>query len=324
MPKNAAAHVQPLPGGIHAIDTGFHRPHFDASYLLVEDGRAAFIDTGTNHAVPRLLGALDALGLTPEAVDLVIPTHVHLDHAGGTGVLMQHLPAATVWVHPRGLRHLVDPSALIESATRVYGEAEMVRSYGRIVGVDPQRIRATSDGMEIRLAGRALRFLHTPGHARHHHCVWDERTRGFFTGDTFGLSYREFDSPQGAWLLPTTTPVQFEPEALRASVQRLLGFEPDCMYLTHFGRIDGVARLGATFLDQLDELVALGHRLRAAPDRHAALKRGLLALYLERVARHGCDLAPAQVEKLLAVDIELNAQGIGLWLDREARERPLH
>jgi glyoxylase-like metal-dependent hydrolase (beta-lactamase superfamily II) len=324
MPKTAAEHVQPLPGGIHAIDTGFHRPRFDASYLMVEGRRAAFIDTGTNHAVPRLLGALEALGLAPEAVDFVIPTHVHLDHAGGTGVLMQHLPAATVWVHPHGLRHLVDPSMLVASATRVYGEAEIVRSYGRIAGVDPARIRATDDGTEIHLAGRALRFLHTPGHARHHHCIWDERTRGFFTGDTFGLSYREFDSPQGAWLLPTTTPVQFEPELLRASVQRLLAADPACMYLTHFGRIDDVARLGATFLAQLDELVALGHRLRAAPDRHAALRRGLRAIYLERVAQHGCALAPAQVEELLAIDIELNAQGMGLWLDRKARGRPLH
>ncbi|MCW5662400.1 MAG: MBL fold metallo-hydrolase [Piscinibacter sp.] len=309
--------VQALDQGIHAIDTGFHREHFDAAYLIVERGRAAFVDTGTNFGVPRLLAALEALGLAPADVDLVIPTHVHLDHAGGVGLLMTHLPNATAWVHPRGARHLIDPRALVAGATAVYGEEEMARSYGRIVGVPAGRVRETADGMTVELAGRRLQFLDTPGHARHHHCVWDERTRGFFTGDTFGLSYREFDSARGPWLLPTTTPVQFEPEALKASVQRLLSFDPACMYLTHFGRVGEVARLGAELLEQIDAMVALGRALQDAPQRHEALKRGLLAQYVERVARHGCDFTPGRIAELLAIDIELNAQGMGIWLDRE-------
>ena len=309
---------EPLADGIHAIDTGFHRPRFDASYLMVENGRAAFIDTGTNHALPRLLGTLEALELAPDAVDWVIPTHVHLDHAGGVGLLMQHLPTATVLVHPRGARHLIDPSRLVASATRVYGEAEMARSYGRIVGVPAERVRHTRDGMTVELAGRALHFVDTPGHARHHHCIWDARSRGFFTGDTFGLSYREFDTAQGPWLLPTTTPVQFEPAALRASVERLLSFDPACLYLTHYGRVDDVPQLGAMFLEQLDAAVALGRRLQHVPDRHAALKEGLMGLYLERLERHGCTLPRSHTVDLLAMDIELNAQGMGIWLDREA------
>src|SRR5258705_1498509 len=113
--------VQPLAHGIHAIDTGFHRANFDAAYLMVEDGHAAFIDTGTNHSVPRLLEALEAAGLARDAVDYVIPTHVHLDHAGGAGALMKELPRATLVVHPRGARHMIDPGLLIESATGVYG-----------------------------------------------------------------------------------------------------------------------------------------------------------------------------------------------------------
>ena len=122
-----------LPGGVHAIDTGFQRDHFDAAYLVVDDGRAAFIDTGTGLALPRLLGALAHLGLPHSAVDWVIPTHVHLDHAGGVGPLMRSLPDARVLVHPRGARHLVDPSALYQGALAVYGQAEMDRSYGQLV-----------------------------------------------------------------------------------------------------------------------------------------------------------------------------------------------
>lgn len=312
------SYAQDLGDGIFAIDTGFHRPVFDAAYLMVENGRAAFIDSGTNFAVPRLLATLEALGLAREEVEYVIPTHVHLDHAGGVGLLMQSLPAATAIVHPRGARHMIDPSALVAGATAVYGEAEMARSYGAIVGVPAQRVRESADGMSIDLAGRLLRFFDTPGHARHHHCIWDTRTRGFFTGDTFGLSYREFDTDKGPWLLPTTTPVQFEPDQLRESVQRLLAFQPECMYLTHYSRVRDVQRLGASLLEQLARLVAIGRGLKNAPDRHEALKRALLAEYVAITAAHGCRFSEAELTQLLGVDLELNAQGMGVWLDKEA------
>jgi glyoxylase-like metal-dependent hydrolase (beta-lactamase superfamily II) len=308
--------VEPLPGGVHAIDTGFQRERFDAAYLLVQDGRAAFVDTGTNFGVPRLLAALDALGLARDAVDWVIPTHVHLDHAGGVGLLMQSLPKARLWVHPRGARHMVDPSALWQGALAVYGEDEMRRSYGQLVPVPAARVTESADGAVIELAGRPLEAADTPGHAKHHHCIWDEATRGWFTGDTFGLSYREFDSPRGRWIVPTTTPVQFDPEALRASVQRLLARRPACMYLTHFGRVDDVPRLGALLLSLLDELVALGRSLRDAPDRHEALKRGQLEIFGRSLAAHGCTLSGERIAELLAIDTELNAQGMAVWLDR--------
>jgi len=313
---NAPFFVETLEHGIHVIDTGFHRPKFDASYLLIENGRAAFVDTGTNDGVPRLLAALAAVGVSTNAVDYVIATHVHLDHAGGAGLLMQHLPAARLVVHPRGARHLIDPSTLMNGARAVYGDAEVERQYGQVVGVPSERVLQTSDAMVLALAGRSLMFLDTPGHARHHHCIWDERSRGFFTGDTFGLSYREFDTAQGTWLLPTTTPVQFEPEALRASVQRLLSFSPECMYLTHYGRVGPVAPLASDFLEQLDNMVQLGLALRKREHRHAALKQALADLYLTRIRRHGCTMTDAQAMELLALDIELNAQGMNIWLDR--------
>ena len=308
--------VQPLAHGIHAIDTGFHRANFDAAYLMIEDGHAAFIDTGTNHSVPRLLEALQAAGLAPDAVDYVIPTHVHLDHAGGAGLLMKELPRATLVVHPLGARHLIDPSRLIKSATGVYGAEEMARSYGDVIGVAAERVQRTFDGMVLPLGGRALKFLDTPGHARHHHCIWDERSRGFFTGDTFGLSYREFDNANGPWLMPTSTPVQFDPEALRASVRRMLACEPDSIYLTHYGRVGDVARLGALFLEQLDAMVVLALSLPATPQRHAALMNGFEAIYLRSLREHGCTLADARVHELLALDLELNAQGVEVWLNR--------
>jgi len=310
------AFVDVLDQGIHVIDTGFHRPRFDAAFLIVEKGRAAFVDTGTNHAVPRLLAALDAAGLAPEAVEMVIATHVHLDHAGGVGLLMQELPRARLIAHPRGARHLVDPARLVRSATAVYGPEEMERSYGTLVHVGADRVLKTADGMTLELAGRPLVFLDTPGHAMHHHCIWDERSRSFFTGDTFGLSYREFDTPRGAWIMPTTTPVQFQPEALRRSIGRMLAYSPQRLLLTHYGAVREVPRLAGLFLAQLDEMVALARALARAHDRHAALKRGLEAIHLKSLRAHGVTLGDERIRELLALDLELNAQGIGIWLDR--------
>jgi glyoxylase-like metal-dependent hydrolase (beta-lactamase superfamily II) len=309
--------VDDLGDGIYAVDTDFQRARFDAAYLMVEDGRAAFIDTGTNFAVPRLLALLDLLGLPRSAIDWVIPTHVHLDHAGGAGLLMQALPHATLWIHPRGVRHMVDPSVLMGSALAVYGQEELDRSYGVVQPVAAERVRSSTDGMLLQLAGRPLRFMDTPGHARHHHCIWDERTRGWFTGDTFGLSYRELDTGSGAWIAPTSTPVQFEPEVLRTSVLRLLACDPQCMYLTHYGRVGDVQRLGRLFLELLDGMVAIGRRHAASPDRHQALKSALLSLFCASLQEHGSGLPVDEVARWLAVDIELNAQGIAIWLDRE-------
>ena len=309
-----------LPHGITVIDTGFVRERFDAAYLLVERGRAAYIDTGINDALPRLLGALQAQGLAPESVDYVIVTHVHLDHAGAAGLLMEHLPRAKLVVHPRGARHMIDPSQLLDGARAVYGVEEVRRTYGDVRPIPAARVIETHDEQVLDLNGRPLLFIDSPGHARHHHCIWDERSRGWFTGDTFGLSYPQLETPHGRYLLPTTTPVQFEPDALKRSVARMLERNPDCMYLTHFGRVGEVAALARLLIDQADEMVALGRaHAHSGEKRHALLKQALAALYARRLRDMNSPLDDATIHELLAMDIELNAQGLGIWLDRSAR-----
>lgn len=306
---------------VTVIDTGFHRPRFDAAYLVVDRGRAAFIDCGLNSSVPRLLAALTDAGLEPEAVDWLILTHVHLDHAGGAGELMARLPRARLLVHPRGARHMVDPTALIAGATEVYGAEEVARTYGRLRPVDAQRVVLAEDGFTLKLGGLPLRCLDAPGHARHHIVIHHPEERAFFTGDTFGLSYRELDGPDGPFILPTTTPVQFEPEALKASIARMLAEQPERMYLTHYGAVSDPARLAKELCLQVDAMVALahGHAGLAPPERHARLVAGLVDLYSRRAADGGVPLAADQVLALLRMDIELNAQGLGVWLDRAAR-----
>lgn len=176
-------------------------------------------------------------------------------------------------------------------------------------------MQAVADDALVMLADRPLRFADTPGHARHHHCIWDERSRGWFTGDTFGLGYPEFVTTRGAWLLPTSTPVQFEPAAMHRSIDRMLAAQPSCMYLTHYGRVTDVPRLAGLLHEQIDAMVALAEGLRHADERHAALKRGLEQIYRDRMSAHGIADVDACIAGL-ALDIELNAKGLAIWLDR--------
>jgi glyoxylase-like metal-dependent hydrolase (beta-lactamase superfamily II) len=298
---------------ITVIDTGFVRPRFDASYLIVENGRAAFIETGPNSAVPRLLAALEAQGLERDAVDYVIPTHVHLDHAGGAGLLMQNLPHAKLVIHPRGARHMIDPSALMAGVRAVYGAEIAARDYGELVPIPAERVITTSDGMVIELAGRPLRFADTPGHARHHHCIWDEATHGWFTGDTFGIVYPELQP----YIVPACAPVQFDQVDLHKSVARLLAQRPERMYLTHYGAVRDAEKLAVQYLAQVDAMADAARSLAKAPGRHDQLKRAFGDIYIAELRRSGSTQSEDFLRDILATDIELNAQGLGTWVDRK-------
>lgn len=305
--------------GIHTIDTGFVRPHFDAAYLVVENGRGAFIDCGTHYAVPRMLEALGNAELSPADVDWLILTHVHLDHAGGAGELIAQLPSAKLVVHPRGARHMIDPSQLWAGASAVYGESVMEETYGRLRPIRAERVIEAPDGHVVDLAGRLLRCLETPGHARHHLTVYDERANVCFTGDVFGLSYREFDTANGPFILPTTSPVQFDPQALHASIDRLVALKPAAMYLTHYNRVEDIERLSHDLHAQIDAMVAIAetaqHDHADRAQRHAVMKEELTGLYGARAWAHGWEGSRDDLLELIGMDIELNAQGLGVWLD---------
>ncbi len=217
--------------GIYAVDSAYTGPDVAAIHLIEQDGRAALVDTGNNDALVHVEQALAETGLSPEAVDYVLLTHIHLDHAGGAGAFMAAFPNAKLVVHPRGARHMVEPSKLFAGVSAVYGAERAKELYGELIPVAPERIIEATEGLELDLAGRVIRVLDTPGHARHHVCYFDTASRSFFTGDTFGLSYRALDVDGRPSIFPTTTPVQFEPEARcsssrRPCTRRLPGWRP--------------------------------------------------------------------------------------------------
>ena len=301
--------------GIYAIDSGLVLPRMNAVHLIVEDGHAAIIDSANNDSVPRVMAVLESLGIAPEQVDYVIATHVHLDHAGGVGQLLRRLPLAKLVVHPRGARHMTDPARLIAGTIEVYGPQAAAQMYGEILPVDPRRLIETQHGMELALSGRKLSFLDTPGHARHHHCVVDGRSGHIFAGDTFGLSYRSWDRDGRCFVFPSTTPVQFDPPALHRSVDLLASYLPEAIYVTHYSQVTDVPRLTEDLHRLIDAHAAVALAARGAADRQQRLAAGITELAWREAERQGWMLQGEALLSQLKWDVELNAQGLGAWLD---------
>jgi glyoxylase-like metal-dependent hydrolase (beta-lactamase superfamily II) len=302
--------------GVYCIDTGYLRPCLAASHLIVDDGHAAFVDTGAAPAHPRLMAALAAAGLAPEQVDYVFLTHVHLDHAGGAGQLLRALPRARAVVHPRGAPHMVDPAKLIAGTIEVYGEALYRELYEEILPIAAERVIVANDGDRHRVGTRTLELLDTPGHARHHYCAHDLDHEQVFSGDTFGISYREFDTVAGPFVFPTTTPVQFDPAALHASIDRLMARRPKRMILTHFGPVGDLERLSRDLHVAIDALVAMAGRHAGESDRSERIAAQMYDYLSARLDAHGYAGDDRLRHELLDPDIRLNTQGLEVWLTR--------
>lgn len=311
------AYTSELDHGIVAIDTEYTRPLLDASHLIIEDGRVAFVDTGPNEAVPLLLNALVQQNLDVADVDYVFLTHIHLDHAGGAGLLMQALPNARCVIHPRGAPHMVDPAKLIAGAEAVYGKEGVQEMFGEIRSIDAERIVVPNDEERIELGGRPLQILYTEGHARHHYCLNDAQSKGVFTGDSFGISYRELDTAAGEFIFPTSTPVQFDPAEAHKSIDRIMACEPTQLYLTHYSRVRNVNRLAADMHKGIDDYVAMAIRHADDSNRSEALNTSMFKYLSGRLAQHGFDGDRNAMWSVLQFDVTLNTQGLEVWLDRK-------
>ncbi len=304
-----------LGAGITCIDAGYMRPGIACFYLLEQDGEYAVLETGTSHSFAALGQLLAERNIEPAQIRYIIPTHVHLDHAGGAGTMMAALPDAQLLIHPRGAQHMVDPERLVDSAIAVYGEQTFRELYGEIKPVDPKRIRQLDDGECIDLGGRRLEVRHTRGHANHHFCVWDEVSSGWFSGDMFGVSYPWFRFAGGDFLLPSTTPTQFDPDAYRTSLRLLEGYDPQRMYLTHYGELGYSAEKSALLEQQIDtycELAALHF------NDVGKLQQSLSDYSVDLLQQSAAGAPQSQLREWLAFDIELNALGLQYWQQKIA------
>ncbi len=294
------------------IDCQYLAPQRAAAYLVVDGGEAAFVETNTAKALRLLLGALEARGLAPDAVRYIVVTHAHLDHAGGASALLERCPEATLLAHPRAVRHLGDPSRLVQSATAVYGEERFRAMYGEIAPADPARMRAVEDGDLLPFGAGQWHIFHARGHANHHLCVQDVSTGAVFTGDAFGLCYPALQR-EGRFFFPSTSPTDFDAEAARASVRRIAR-DGTRAYLTHFGGADGLEEAAAQLVEHLDQSEAILERAveSSEPDDHldAFCRAELLRHYSAWFEAHRRPATARLFFEKMTLDLDLNAQGL--------------
>jgi glyoxylase-like metal-dependent hydrolase (beta-lactamase superfamily II) len=284
----------------HTIDCDV-LPRFTAAYLRVAGDEAAFIETHTGHAVPRLMRALEARAMKPEQVRWVVVTHAHLDHAAGASAVLARCPNATLLAHPRAARHLIDPSKLVASATSVYGAARFGELYGTIDPIPKERVRALDDNETFALGDATLRVHHTAGHAKHHFVVDDPAVDSVYTGDTFGLVYPALQ--RGArFAIATTSPTDFDPAEARKSIDKVLSLGRRAACLTHFDAIEDLEEVATQVRSWIDFSEQLMHR-------DADIASELRNAYVADAARRGIAFTKEDLA-LLGTDIDLNAQGI--------------
>lgn len=298
--------------GISCIDAQYVRPGLASCYLVEEGGHAAFIDVGTNHSIPLLIELLNIKKIPVENVDFIIPTHVHLDHAGGAGKLMQLCPNAQLIIHPRGARHMIDPSRLQAGASAVYGEIEFKKQYGDLVPIDEQRVTEACDGFNLDFQGRPLNIIDTPGHAKHHFCIIDKTSNGMFTGDTFGVAYPELTVNNQPFIFPPTSPIDFNPDDWLNSIDKLMNTQCERAYLTHFCMVENLPPLAAALRDRIKIFAKLA---KHAPTNDALTKQ-IKTYFIDEVSATGCQLSPGNLLKILSLDISLITQGLRVWVEK--------
>jgi glyoxylase-like metal-dependent hydrolase (beta-lactamase superfamily II) len=291
--------------GILEIDTllgGWER--VTAGYLI-EGPAPVLVETGSQSSVPVLLDALAGHGLGPGDLAGVAVTHIHLDHAGGVGDVARAFPNATVYVHPRGARHLAGPSRLVASAAMVYGDL-LGSLYGRMAPTAPDRIKALEDGEQIELGhGRTLTTVHSPGHAKHHLALHDSATGVLFVGDAVGVRL-----PDAGLLRPATPPADFDLAQALDSLKRFSARRPAALALAHYGLLGSPVQILEEAAGTLQEWAGVARAAwQAGTDVEEALR--------QRFGGELAALAPGQRQRVEALNgIHSNAEGLKLWLSK--------
>lgn len=245
-----------LAPGIDYVDLQFlGHPSIIATAVLHGSSGVALVDPGPSTSLQTLRGTLSAKGIGIADIRQILLTHIHLDHAGGTGSLLVENPAIEVFVHERGAPHLADPAKLLASARRLYGEAMDVL-WGEVRAVPAGQIRALAGGERIAAGGRALDVAHTPGHASHHVSYFEPSSGIAFVGDTAGIR-----RGSGVYVMPAAPPPDIDLEAWRASEARILRWHPDTLFLTHFGPFHGARSHFQQLMDRLAEWNRMVRRL---------------------------------------------------------------
>lgn len=308
--------AQQIANGIYVVDAVDGGRKERTGIYIVKREKTAIIDTCTSKSVPHILAALDELHINKEDVDYVIVTHVHLDHAGGAGLLLQSLPNATLYVHPKGARHLIDPSRLIDSARSVYGEA-FNDLFDPIIPIPQERVVLAEHEGRLAIGETDFVFYDTPGHARHHISIYDEATNSMFVGDTTGVNFPAITNAGYDLVLPSTSPNQYNPDEMEASIQLYERLQLDRIFLGHYSKVEPPSRAYDQVRYWTPIFVTLTEQAIAeAPD--APVDR-LVELLLEKIAAdaeaHGYR---GELNEHIMNDVVVSSQGLVHYFSTKA------
>ena len=305
---------------IFCFDANYFRKNFAAIHFVNQNNKVLIIDTATNHSAKRFLKTLQNMSISPESVEWIVLTHVHLDHAGGAGLLMKMCPNAQLAVHPRGVRHMVNPEKLWASVISVYGEKEAENQYGQLIPVDENRVVAVGEGEVIRFQNRRLQIFDAPGHANHHIVIFDEKSKSFFTGDAFGIAYPELTNENGEFIFISSTPTQFEPVKFDATIKKILEQKPKSCFLTHFSKITNIEKNGYELLKQIDEYVTITQQVRNNHEnQQERIRVELFELLYKKAKKVNLNISKHEFGNLLSLDLSLNAQGLEYWNNKTSK-----
>lgn len=306
--------------GIHLID-GFDlgEPGRTGTYVISVE-QLTLVETSASPSVPYILAGLQQLGLHPEDVRYIIVTHIHLDHSGGAGLLLQHCPQAQVVVHPKGARHLINPERLIASAKMVYGEL-FDQFFDPIVAVPEERVIIKADQETLTISPtRTLQFLDTPGHANHHFSIHDSNSSGIFTGDTLGVNYHQLQDTGVSLYLPSTSPNQFDPDTMLRSLERIKQLQVERIYFGHFGMSTEPEEVYRQLTVWLPRFVQTAREVFEEGSADiTVLRERLTAQIVEELTAQGVP-RDHSIYEILSVDLEVCSMGLMDYLRRQAKK----
>ncbi|PEB48031.1 MBL fold metallo-hydrolase [Bacillus pseudomycoides] len=314
--------VEQLSSQLYLIDDhDLQHDERTGTYVLLGDN-ITLIETCAAPSLPYLLNGLQQLRINLTDIKNIIVTHVHLDHAGAAGLMMEKCPNATLFVHPRGARHMIDPTKLIQGAKAVYGDT-FDELFNPILPIPENRVHVVQDGETLQISeNRILTFYDTPGHAKHHISIHDSLTNGIFTGDTIGIYYRELIDLNVELYLPTTSPSQFQPDAMIAAKDCIRNMNVDSIYFGHYGASSHVSEVYKQLEYWLPIFVDLGKQVFEKNQVFETASHELYTLLLENVSAHltkqGVPLTHS-IYDVIKLDMEISAMGIIDYLTKQEK-----
>ncbi|MEC2159491.1 MBL fold metallo-hydrolase [Virgibacillus halodenitrificans] len=294
---------------IHLID-GFDLdvPDRTGTYVIDEE-ELTLIETGPSPSVKYVKKGLEQLGFSLAQVKYIIVTHIHLDHAGGAGLLVKECPHAKVVVHPKGKRHLINPKKLAAGARAIYGES-FSELFDPIVPIAEERLLIKENGDTLQIGPNcSLEFLDTPGHAKHHFSIYDPISNGMFTGDTVGIRYQQLINEGVGLFLPSTSPNQFSPHDMKSSIERMQKRNLSRIYFGHFGMTESPDKALRQVSEWLEIFMEEAEQVVDEEKGYDELSRRMLARVREYLRGKGID-DNHEVYILINLDMQVSALGI--------------